>query len=207
MELKEMYKNHILEILKTENISDYALKEEFFDHLCSVVEEKYKGQIDFRTFIKSEINSMAPQGLKLLELQTNFASNSKSYIIMKKFIYVFGLLSSILLAVGVLFKLMSWPRANMALFIGVLALFLVFVPYITISRLGSKKLKSSLDKWRTILGLCSSVLIATSVIFKALHLMGANVIFIVGMAVFIIGFIPVQFIMLYKQNTLKPKKV
>ena len=40
-----------------------------------------------------------------------------------------GLLASVSLATGILFKLMMWPGATMLLLIGVVLLFLVFIPY------------------------------------------------------------------------------
>lgn len=196
----------IEEKLKSKQITNQSIYEEAFDHLCSVSEEKFQPPADFNAFIQSEISHLAPQGFPLLELQINYVSQSKSLIIMKKFMYILGLLATITFVSGILFKLMHWPGANMLLLVGQMVLFLVCVPFFAITKLRGKT-SSSLEKWTAVLGLSASLLISISVLFKVMHLMGAHVVFVIGMVLLIFGFIPLLFITIYRKNAQEPKKV
>ncbi len=206
MKLTDHHIKIIKQSLHSENITSASLYDEAFDHLCSVSEDQYDERSDFSSFIQSEMKHFAPQGFSLLELQINFVSQSKSLIMMKKFMYILGLLATITLVSGILFKLMHWPKANMLLLVGQMVLFLVCIPFFAISKLRSKTHGSPLEKWMIVLGLIASLLISTSIIFKINHLMGANMVFVTGMILLIFGFIPLLFISLYRKNTREPKQ-
>ncbi len=206
MKLSESQIESIQNILNVDSFKNYQLKEELFDHLCSVAENKYSGKGSFEDFILIELEDIAPHGLKHLEIHTNYASYSKPFIAMKKFTYTIGLLASVTLATGILFKLMMWPGASMFLLVGVILLFLVFIPYMAYESIKSGVVQKGMDKTRVIIGVVSSLVIGISVIFKFMHLMGANIVFVLGMALFILGFLPLLFIKLYKNNSASTQK-
>lgn len=139
--------------------------------------------------------------LTQLEINTNYSSYSKPFIVMKKLTYTIGFLASVTLATGILFKLMMWPGASMFMFIGGILLFLVFIPYLAYERIKSGMVSKGVDKTRVIIGLISSVLVGLSFIFKFLHLMGGNIIFVLGMALFTLCFLPLFFIKLYRNKS------
>ena len=119
-----------------------------------------------------------------------------------------GLLASVSLATGILFKLMMWPGATMLLLIGVvLFFFLVFIPYMAYEGMKSGVITKKKKKTRVLIGVFFSVLIGLSVIFKFLHFSGASIVLVLGMALFIVGFLPLFFIKLYKNNTPSTQKV
>jgi hypothetical protein len=207
MKLSRSQLEFIQEQLSNERFRNHELKEELFDHLCSVAEEKYAGNGSFKDFVEKETQEIAPHGLKQLEVHTNYASYSKPFIGMKKLTYTTGLLASVSLATGILFKLMMWPGATMLLLIGVVLLFLVFIPYMAYEGVKSGVITKGMEKTRVLIGVFSSVLIGLSVIFKFLHFRGASIVLVLGMALFIVGFLPLFFIKLYKNNTPSTQKV
>ena len=207
MKLSRSQLEFIQEQLSNERFRNHELKEELFDHLCSVAEEKYTGNGSFKDFVEKKTHEIAPHGLKQLEVHTNYASYSKPFIAMKKLTYTTGLLASVSLATGILFKLMMWPGATMLLLIGVILLFLVFIPYMAYEGMKSGVVAKGIDKTRVLIGVISSVIVGLSVVSKSLHLTGANVAFVLGMALFILAFLPLYFIKLYKNNAPSTQKV
>ena len=151
--------------------------------------------------MEKETHELAPHGLKQLEVHPHYVSFLKPFIAMKKLTYTTGLLASVSLATGILFKLMMWPGATMLL------LFLVFIPYMAYEGVKSGVITKGMEKTRVLIGVFSSALIGLSVIFKLLHFRGASIVLVLGMALFIVGFLPLFFIKLYKNNTPSTQKV
>ena len=176
------------------------LKEELFDHLCSVTENSYNPESSFEEFLEKEIKNLAPRGFKNIDNQITIVLNPNIFI-MKKITYLIGFLAAGTLATGVLFKLMHWPGANVLLLAGMISLFMFFMPFVAYKMLTSGQVKNRITKSKLKLGMMASVLVAISVMFKQFHLMGANIIFVFGMVIFILGFLPLQFIELYKKST------
>ncbi|MFK7757040.1 MAG: hypothetical protein AB8B53_08935 [Flavobacteriales bacterium] len=199
MKLSLEQEKEILERLGTSRFSSLGLKEEVFDHLCCQLEVALgKGQ-DFHSALESGLKQVAPEGLLELERKTIVLINSKYINTMRKIIYILGFIASLLLAVGLTFKLMHWPGASIMSMIGFTGLFLMFIPVSLIQNhlLGESSKRST--KAKTYIGVTASVLIGLAGIFKVLHLMGANILLIVGAAVFAFGYLPVLFNEMYRK--------
>lgn len=117
---------------------------------------------------------------------------------MKKLAHMVGLLASMSLGAGLTFKLLHWPGADELIIYGFLAFTLIFVPFqVTIQR---QKMKSSMDKSINYFGLSSAGLTGFSVLFKLMHLQGADIFLVIGCAVFVLAFLPFLFLSLYKKS-------
>jgi len=205
MNLDKHTLKRISTFLEARDIRNAELHAELLDHLCAAVEEK-EHLSDLDLFLQLELDELAPQGSESLELNYHISSFKKHHIIMKQIMYTTGLLSSISLATGILFKLMHWPYANLMLLAGVFFLFLIFIPYSAYRNFKALSSSDKLNKARLILGVLTSVIVAISIIFKVYHLMGASILFVVGMGIGILGFLPLQFVHFYrKSNSLTSK--
>ncbi|MEJ6796109.1 MAG: hypothetical protein QNK63_05315 [Flavobacteriales bacterium] len=146
----------IQEQLSNELYRNHDLMEELFYHLCSVVEGKCAGNGSFKDFVEKETHELAPHGIKQLEVHPHYASFLKPFIAMKTLTYTAGLLASVSLATGILFKLMMWPGATMLLLIGVVLLFfLVFIPYMAYEGMKSGVITKGMEKTRVLIGVFS----------------------------------------------------
>jgi len=199
MNLSKETANRVISFLKAQHIRNTELHEELLDHLCAAVEES-GGIKNLEEFLQNELELLAPKGTESLEINYHLSSHKKHYIIMKQIMYTIGLLSSISLATGILFKLMQWPGANVLLLVGIVLLFMVFIPYSAYRTFKSIPNSDKMNKARIILGMLTSVLVAISVIFKTYHLTGANILFVVGMGIGILGYLPLQFVQFYKKS-------
>ena len=117
---------------------------------------------------------------------------------MKLLLSLTGTIFTSSFTLGFLFKIMYWPGANDLLWLGNIGVGLIFIPLLCFYYL-KKANNSSLTKIKIVLGLFSSVLISSSVAMKWMHLQFASELFITGMLLISLVFIPLFFIDFYKK--------
>jgi hypothetical protein len=139
-----------------------------------------------------------PNGLDELQTETLYLLNSKKVKAMKVLKYFSGLVASMALAAGSLFKFMHWPYATMLINVGILVFCFVFVPFTFINHLRNNAQHIPSEKNRMILGLLSALLFATGLSFKILHFPTAGILMVLGSALFIFAFLPMLFFKMYK---------
>jgi len=119
---------------------------------------------------------------------------------MKKLMYLIGLLSSISIGLGWLFSLLHWTGATEMFNFGFLGLLLLFIPMLAFDRYKLSLRKTLSEKLRIILGLVSAFVVGIAVVFKVLHLSGADTMLAAGMLIFIFGFLPFLFFNMYRKS-------
>jgi hypothetical protein len=191
---------HILHYVENNGLLHTALRDDVVDHLCCVVESRIKKKHDFERLLAEAIEELAPHGLDQLQHQTLYLLNSNRIIMMKKIMYTFGLLGAMSLSAGTLLKIMHLPGANILFITGAVALFLIFIPLLTIDLYKVALAKALSERAKLFLGVSASVLVGLSVIFKILHLQGANIMLFLGAIIFTLGFLPFLFFNLYKKS-------
>lgn len=116
---------------------------------------------------------------------------------MKKATLFTGLISSILILIGVFFKTMHWPGAGIALVVGCTLFALIYAPMLFLNK--NKVATTGYQKLVNILVLLSMVLIVLGFLFKIQHWPGAGIGLIIGNLLLLV-LIPVLFIHGYKEN-------
>ena len=115
---------------------------------------------------------------------------------MKKLLYLTGFLSAAALATGIAFKLLHISGGNQLFMVGYLGLFLIFIPLFVYERYKSTKQKTPLT---IVFGFIAAALTGLAGVFKMMHLQGADIMLMLGAAVFVLGFLPLFFFALYKK--------
>ncbi len=119
---------------------------------------------------------------------------------MKKVMYAVGLAASIAMSIGLLFKILNWPGGNTIFIFGLLPFVFIFLPLLAIDRYKLQLHKALSEKLKLILGIASAILIGLSVLFKIMHLMGADILLVLGIGLFTLGFLPFLFFRMYKKS-------
>lgn len=200
MKLKEEHEEKIRRRVLRHHFSLDRLADDLIDHLYCYLHEHGKADRDFDKQLEEAIHLMAPQGMDSIEKETFYLLNFNRMILMKRFIFVLGLLSTMAFSSGVIFKIMHWPGANVLMGAGSLVALLIFLPLWAFDRLKYRMVQKPLDKWKLALGLSSGVLLGLGSTMEALHLMGAGVTLICGAFLFIIGFLPLFFLSSYQKS-------
>jgi hypothetical protein len=190
----------IRNIIDQSAISSDLLKDDVLDHLCCVVEYKIAHGRPFEAALPEAFNELAPDGLDEIQRETVFLLNSTKIILMKKVMYSIGLISTMAMSLGWLFRILHWPGGFELVNYGFLVFSLLFVPMLAINQFKVSINKALSEKLRIILGLLSGFITCIAVLFKIFHYPGADFLLLTGALIFIFGFLPFLFFTMYKKS-------
>lgn len=190
----------IQERVESSNIGIQTLKDDIIDHLCCVVEDQLGKGKNFETSLEGAIHELAPDGFDEIQRETIFLLNSTKIIAMKKFMYLIGMLSAMSFVLGWTFGMMHWPGATELSIGGFLGFTIIFIPLNTLNYFKTKIQRALSEKLRLLTGIASAMVMAAAIIFKLLHLRGADVLLLSGAFLFTFGFLPFLFFTMYKKS-------
>jgi hypothetical protein len=190
----------IRESVDKEGIKIDSLKEDLIDHLCCALEEKLEQPQEFFTVLDHAIAELAPDGFEAIENETVFLLNLNKLMLMKKFMYSIGLISSMAVTVGFTMVLLRLPAAQEILTSGLVAFGVVFIPLLAFDYFKTNSKTERQEKYRMIFGLLSALIFSLGVTLKLLHLPAANELLVLGALVFSFGFLPFQFLNVYRKS-------
>jgi len=165
------------------------LKNELLDHLCCEIENQMEDGLSFNKSIDKIIKSIAPERIEELQEETLLLINKK-YRIMKKLMYVLGIVSPILAITGSLFKMYHLQGASILLSLGIVSMALLFLPIFIMLQIRDtreKELKVHYPLYFT--GLISGIVFLLGFLWKIMHWPGAGLLLTLGLfslAVFVI---------------------
>lgn len=198
MKLSKEYVDIIRYRIDQSDITMHTLRDDVLDHVCCVVEQKLNEGKSFEIAMQEAFHELAPRGLDEIQRKTFFLLNSPKLLFMKRVMYLTGLVCASTVSLGWLFVTLRWPGGRELFNIGFLAFLWVFVPMLAVDRYRVSMRKAVSEKIRIMLGAVSGFIVGLSLVFKVLHLQGADIALIVGMLMFTFGFLPIFFFNLYK---------
>jgi hypothetical protein len=188
-----MLERHHIEIIENcieqSAITIPTLRDDLLDHLCCVVEKKLEDGKSFEESLREAISELAPEGLYQIEKDTIMLLTIK-LIPMRKFMYSIGLIASMSMTMGLLFKTLGWLGADHLFVYGFIIFGLIFLPMVAYTKIKSKAYKDIGEKLRLLFGGLSAIATGLALIFKVLHLPGADQLLIAGAGIFCILFLP-----------------
>lgn len=196
--------NNQIEIIRAQiarSIQLQSLQDDVLDHVCCALEDLDDLEGEFEEAVQEVVNDLAPAGLHQLERDTLLLLNTK-YIVMKKFMFLLGLVSAIASSMGVCFKLLHLKGADFLLTYGLLTLTLVYLPLQAVVWFRSFAQRNLLKKLEVSIILLSGLLTGTAIVMQLFHISGTPVelIFIGGAALFSFGFLPIMFFNQYRKT-------
>lgn len=119
---------------------------------------------------------------------------------MKRLTYLLGFLSSISICLGMLFGILHWSGAQQLTFAGYIGFLFLFIPMLAILRHKDLSSPDRIVRFKYGIGMFAGLLTGIALLFKLLHLAGADRLLIAGFFVFIAGFLPLLFYSLYRKS-------
>ncbi|MDJ1481890.1 hypothetical protein QNI16_15420 [Cytophagaceae bacterium YF14B1] len=107
---------------------------------------------------------------------------------MKELLYSIGLLASVSISLGWLFKLLNWLGADQLFTYGFLGLVLLFLPLLAIDQFSTMLVTNTTNQIKVGLGLVSAFLTGIAIVCKLLNLRGADLLLIAGTLLFAFDF-------------------
>ncbi len=204
MKLSQEQIGIIQERVESSSISIQSLKDDIVDHLCCVVEDQLGKGKNFETSLEGAIHELAPNGFDVIQQETIFLLNSTKIIVMKRVMYLVGLLSSMSFVLGTISAFMFWPGgwsgASELSIYGLFGFAFIFVPMLAYDYFKVNIQRALSEKLKIGLGVASALPIALSVVFKLLHLQGVQFLMLLGTGLFVFGFLPFLFFTMYKKS-------
>jgi hypothetical protein len=198
MKLSKEYVDIIRYRIDQSDITMHTLRDDVLDHVCCVVEQKLNEGKSFEIAFQEALHELAPTGLDEIQRKTFYLLNSPKILFMKRIMYLTGLVCASTVSLGWLFVTLRWPGGRELFNTGFLAFLWVFVPMLAVDRYRVSMRKAVSEKIRIMLGAASGFIVGLSLVFKVLHLQGADIVLIAGMLMFTFGFLPIFFFNMYK---------
>lgn len=183
-------------------VDNLGLQNNLLDHYCCFIETEMDKGVDFDTAYKIAFKAITPNGMHEIQDELFFLLTFKKQVSMKRIIYGSGFLAAFAISMGIMFRTMHFPGANVFMCVGFLAL-IVVSSALVVNAMRHLHAHSLSYNVRTVVGFLSAMLISVGTIFKILHFPSANVQIVLGMSLLNFIFMPMFFYHLYKQSLSK----
>ena len=198
--IAEEYEERIISEVNDSLLKNQNLKDDLIDHLCCLVELEMDQGKSFEESLKRAYEQTAPNGLNEIQKETIFLLNYSKIMFMKRFTYATGYLFALVTIVGIFFKMMHLPLANVLSFVGGSGLAFIFLPLLLVNRYKTKANQVLSEQMKWILGVLSGIVFMLSAYMKIFHLQGAAMMLAVSFLVFGFGFLPFLFFRMYRKS-------
>ncbi|MDH5476140.1 MAG: hypothetical protein OEX22_10645 [Cyclobacteriaceae bacterium] len=176
------------------------LEEDLLDHICCTIEEQLDGTMSFEELYQSAKKKVFPNGYREIQEATNYLITQK-YNNMKKTMNVLGIAGSALFLIGSIMKTLHLAGSNELLALGTASLVLGYLPLMLVLSLQQTDLV--LGKLRNMSGYLGATAIVLGVFLQILHFSGGKLFFLVGVALFLLVFVPLFIKSVGKESMMK----
>lgn len=183
--LSDQQIDFILNDIKIRGVEMEDLQLNLLDHICCIIECELEAEGDFEDFYHKTIPKFFKKELKEIEEETKLLLTFKNYYAMKKTMNAVGIIASISIVLGAIFRFQHILGANVIMILGVILISFIFLPLMFILKLRESTEKR--DRTILILGALISILLIIGVAFKLMFWPGANI--LLGFASLILLFV------------------
>ncbi|SFB32492.1 hypothetical protein [Algoriphagus aquimarinus] len=187
------------EIEKSE-ISISELKDDLLDHFCCFIENELNKGGSFESAYVKALNHICPNGFDEIQKETIYLLNSKKIIGMKKIMYLIGLLASMSMTLGWLFKYLNWKGGGDMLTFGMICFLLLFLPMLAINRYKMTLGKALSEKLKIILGFSGAIVTGLGIILRTSGMQYGSLLVVIGTLIIAFGFLPFLFFRMYRKS-------
>ena len=198
MKLTDAQINFISDAILKSKIESAEMKEDFIDHFCCSIEEIMEKGICFEDAYDKTCHNICPDGFEEIQRETIYLLTHKKEKKMRKFMFVSGYLSIVLVTLSVISKVFHFPGGGITLFVTFLTVMFLFLPALFMHLYKRNLPKSFGEKTLYVAGFMGLLLLFAGVLFKMLHWPGGFLLTIVSLAVINFLFFPLFFYRKYR---------
>lgn len=191
----------ILDDITKRGVVTEDVKYNILDHVCCIIENEMPLEENFKKFYENTIAKFYHEELSEIEQETRKLITFKYYHAMKRTLKISAVISILFIMIGVTFKAMHWPGAGVAVVLGLAFFSLVFIPLNIVMKFRDDKEKS--NRLIMTVGMVTASAATVGVLFKIMHWPTANIIMFSSLLVFMLVFIPIYFIIRFKDPDTK----
>lgn len=176
------------------------LQQELLDHLCCDVEAEMEEGLEFVKALEKVRKGMGKDRIQEIQEETLLLINQK-YRIMKKFMYILGMIAPAMLITGTFFKIQHWAGASVLLVFSLFLLGAIYLPvFVMVKIRDTRKEGKKVNMPMYIFGLFAGIIFIAGAMFKIQHWPGAGVMIILSGLVTVLIFIPILVIQALKDK-------
>lgn len=194
--LSERQVDFILDDIEKKGVITEDVRFNILDHVCCIIENEMDQGMNFNEFYRDTIARFYKKELGEIEEETQTLLTFKNYYAMKRTLKISGITSIILIMIGVIFKSMHWPGAGFAVVLGLTFFSLIFIPLNIVLKFKDDKEKN--NRLIMTIGMLTASTATIGVLFKIMHWPYANILMFSSLLVFMLIFIPIYFVVKYR---------
>lgn len=146
------------------------------------------------------LNKICLNGFDEIQKETIYLLNFKKIIPMKKIMYLIGLLASMSMTLGWLFKYLNWKGGGDMLTYGMICFLLLFLPLLAINSYKMTLGKALSEKLKIILGFSGAMLAGLGIILRTSGMQYGSLLVVTGALIIAFGFLPFLFFGMYRKS-------
>lgn len=194
--LSERQVDFILDDIEKKGVITEDVRFNILDHVCCIIENEMDQGMNFNEFYRDTIARFYKKELGEIEEETQTLLTFKNYYAMKRTLKISGITSIILIMIGVIFKSMHWQGAGFAVVLGLTFFSLIFIPLNIVLKFKDDKEKN--NRLIMTIGMLTASTATIGVLFKIMHWPYANILMFSSLLVFMLIFIPIYFVVKYR---------
>ncbi|MCK4855481.1 MAG: hypothetical protein KAT31_14485 [Bacteroidales bacterium] len=186
--------------IEKQGLTYTELQQELLDHLCCDVEAEMEEGLEFVRALEKVRGKIGKDRIQQIQEETLLLINQK-YRIMKKFMYILGMIAPAMLITGTIFKIQHWPGAGVLLVLSLFLLGAIYLPaFVMVKIRDTRKKGKQVNMPMYIFGLIAGIIFIAGAMFKIQHWPGANIMIILSGIVTVFVFIPILVIQALKDK-------
>jgi len=119
---------------------------------------------------------------------------------MKRIMYLIGLLASMNITLGWLFKYLDWKGGGDMLTYGMICFLLLFLPLLAINSYKMASGKALSENLKIILGLSGAIVTGLGILLRTSGIQYGSLLIVVGTLILAFGFLPFLFFRMYRNS-------
>ena len=187
--LSEQQIDFILNDIKLRGVEMEDLQLNLLDHICCIIECELEPEGNFEDFYQKTIPKFFNKELKEIEEETILLLTFKNYYAMKKTMNTVGIIASISIVLGAIFRFAHLAGANVMMISGVILISFVFLPLMFTLKL--RESSERRDRTILIIGCVVSILLVIAAAFKLMFWPGANILLWLSIIGILLIFVPI----------------
>ncbi len=186
----------ILDDIERRGVVTEDVRYNILDHVCCIIENEMDGDMNFNEFYRNTIARFYKKELGEIEEETQVLLTFKNYYAMKRILKISGITSIVLMTLGIIFKTLHLQGAGVMIVLGLVFFSLIFIPLNIVLKFSDDNKKS--NRLIMTVGMLTASAATLGVLFKIMHWPYANLLMFSSLVVFMVLFIPIYFIVKYR---------
>jgi hypothetical protein len=186
--------------IQKQGLTYTELQQELLDHLYCDVEAEMEEGLEFIKALEKVRKGMGKDRIQQIQEETLLLINQK-YRIMKKFMYILGMIAPAMLITGTIFKIQHWPGAGVLLVLSLFILGAIYLPvFVMVKIRDTRKEGKKVNMPMYIFGLIAGIIFIAGAMFKIQHWPGAGIMIMLSGLVTVFIFIPILVVQALKDK-------